>query len=416
MLTWSIETRQIKDLKDHPRNPRKLSKEDAEGLKESIQKFGIIDKPIITKEGLIIGGHQRKRILKEIGLKEVECWIPSRDLTDKEIDELNIRLNRNTGEWDWDKLANEWEVTDLLDWGFNLADFDMDAEQVESETEEDDEGIEPAKDEDAFTKLGDVYELFTSDSSVPHRICCGDSTIPETVASCLGGNEPVLVATDPPYNIAGECDVVAKDCSKSMKSLSESNWDKGFEVKQFLKTLDAFEECSIYIFTSHFLASDIWEWMRGWSSHYSWCVWSKPNPMPSLMKRHWTWNSELVCYATKGKHVFNFPEEGHALSTWQINKENPTESHPTQKPVSVMAHIIKHSSRKADAVYDPFLGSGTTLIACEQLGRVCYGIELSPAYVDVIIGRWMNHMRKHNKEFKIKHNGVEIQWGENAKT
>lgn len=110
--------------------------------------------------------------------------------------------------------------------------------------------------------------------------------------------------------------------------------------------------------------------------------------MPSLSKRHWTWNTELICYATRGKHIFNFPNEGHALSTWTINKLTEKYVHPTQKPIAVPATAISHSSNPGDIVLDGFGGSGSTLIACEQLGRTCYMMEIDPKYVQVIINRW----------------------------
>lgn len=135
-ITWHLETRKLSALTDHPRNPRKLDKNDALQLKESLEKFGVIDKPVITPQGMIIGGHQRKHILKKLSIKEVECWVPDRELTDKEVDELNIRLNRNIGEFDWDILANEFEITDLLDWGFKLDEFGAVGSALE-EVEED---------------------------------------------------------------------------------------------------------------------------------------------------------------------------------------------------------------------------------------------------------------------------------------
>lgn len=136
MINWHLETRLIKNLKDHPKNPRKLSKHDAEHLEKSIQRFGLIDKPIITQDGQIIGGHQRKRILKKLALTEVECWVPDRKLTDEEIDELNIRLNR-TGEWDFDILANEFEIGDLMDWGFQPESLGIDISYVNEKFEKD---------------------------------------------------------------------------------------------------------------------------------------------------------------------------------------------------------------------------------------------------------------------------------------
>jgi hypothetical protein len=117
-ITWKLESRSLKDLKDYSKNPRILTKDQETQLLESLNKYGLIDKPIINTDNTLIGGHQRKRVLKKLGYKQVECWIPSRTLEEKEIEELNIRLNKNTGDWDWDILANEWEFEDLLNWGF----------------------------------------------------------------------------------------------------------------------------------------------------------------------------------------------------------------------------------------------------------------------------------------------------------
>lgn len=122
-ITWSIQSKSLSDLKDHPKNPRQLSKHDAEHLKISLSKFGLADKPIINTDGTIIGGHQRKRILKELGYKQIDCLIPSRTLTQEEVDEFNIRLNKNSGEWDWDVLANEWDPEPLIQWGFTENDL-----------------------------------------------------------------------------------------------------------------------------------------------------------------------------------------------------------------------------------------------------------------------------------------------------
>ena len=119
-MQWTLETRKIKDLKDYEKNPRRLTKDQEAHLKKSIDRFGLIDKPIITRDGTLIGGHQRKNILKKLGLKEVECWVPDKDLDEKEIQELNIRLNKNSGEFSFYSLANNFDVPDLLEWGFDL--------------------------------------------------------------------------------------------------------------------------------------------------------------------------------------------------------------------------------------------------------------------------------------------------------
>ncbi len=167
-----------------------------------------------------------------------------------------------------------------------------------------------------------------------------------------------------------------------------SEWDKNFSFGPFAKTLDFVlaENSTIYICTSWHLAGAIWRWMSIRSSYSGYCVWNKTNPMPSLAKRHWTWASELICYATFGKHTFNFPDEGHAPNVWALTKHKETD-HPTEKPVEVPSHAIIHSSTAGDIVFDGFAGSGTTLVACQNLSRRGRAIEISPAYCAVILER-----------------------------
>jgi ParB-like chromosome segregation protein Spo0J len=120
MIEWRLEKRLIKDLIPHSKNPRYLNKDQAKQLKTSITKFGLIDVPIINNDNTIIGGHQRISILKDEGESEVNCWVPDSLLTEQEVDELNIRLNKNTGSWDFDILANDWDMRDLVEWGFSV--------------------------------------------------------------------------------------------------------------------------------------------------------------------------------------------------------------------------------------------------------------------------------------------------------
>lgn len=126
----------IAELKNHARNPRKLNKHDAEHLQRSLEKFGQCEPIIVNTDGLIIGGHQRVRTLKKMGEKEVDAYVPDVPLSDKDVDELNIRLNRNAGEWDFDILANGWDLVDLLDWGFTEDDLSIDAEVISAADDE----------------------------------------------------------------------------------------------------------------------------------------------------------------------------------------------------------------------------------------------------------------------------------------
>jgi DNA modification methylase len=181
---------------------------------------------------------------------------------------------------------------------------------------------------------------------------------------------------------------VAASVSQAHAELKQSEWDSGFKWASVSPSIEAVmaDDCTVYVCASWHTAPDIWSWMATRSSHHSYCVWHKQNPMPSLMKRHWTWASELICYATYGKHTFNFPAEGHASNVWTIIKQSDG-THPTQKPVAVPAQAISHSSNAGDIVADPFLGSGTTMLAAEQLNRKCCGMEISPAYCAVILQR-----------------------------
>ncbi len=124
-MKWKIEERLIKDLVPHSKNPRKLTKDQYKHLKNSINKFGLIDKPIINKDNTLIGGHQRIEVLKKEKIKTVECWVPEEQLDQKQVDELNVRLNKNLGEWDFDILANEWDLNDLIEWGFTAKELEI---------------------------------------------------------------------------------------------------------------------------------------------------------------------------------------------------------------------------------------------------------------------------------------------------
>jgi len=134
-IEWSLKTFKVKDLQEFARNPRRLTRAQFDQLRESISKFGLIDKPICTQEGLLIGGHARKKILEKLGIKEVACYVPNKELNEKEFEELNIRLNQNGGEFDFDILANDFDPLDLVNWGFDLKDLDIKLEEGNEQEE-----------------------------------------------------------------------------------------------------------------------------------------------------------------------------------------------------------------------------------------------------------------------------------------
>lgn len=404
MIEWKLQKFNLRDLKEFSKNPRILSEHQYKHLKQSIDKFGLIDKPIVTSGGMIIGGHQRKKILEMSGIKDIECYVPSRELTEKEIEELNIRLNKNSGEWDMDILANQWDVEDLQEWGFTDDELEFpDITNIDN-TEESNELLQPGKDEDAITIPGDRFQLGD------HILVCGDSTIPDTVSFCLGDEEPILMVTDPPYGVnydpnwrslAGK----GQKAAGKVQNDNEVNW----ALAWFL-----FPGSIVYVWHAGKFAADVQESLEEADFEIiSQIIWKKQNF--ALSRGDYHWQHEPCWYAVKKGHTHNWQGARDQATIWEIsnlnafgqNKEEERTAHSTQKPLECMAIPIRNNTAKCECVYDPFLGSGTTLIACERLDRKCFGIELSPAYCDIIIKRWIAYRRKHGKDAVVKRNNIE---------
>jgi len=417
----SSENYDIKEFTELQGDLKTLSDDSYNMLKESIIKFGFrfpIFYVELNNKKFILDGHGRSFTIKKM-IEDGYSFGKSNKLpavkidadTRKEAKEVLLALNSKYGEMTSSGLS-EFMASDGIDIKdiesfFKPIEFSLEEFKVDFEFKDDfvapeiDEAIEyPDRDntykEDDTTydfevvkpiiKTGDVIELGK------HRLMCGDSQDSLDVAILFKGNRADLLFTDPPYNYAEKNKLVGSDVSSAMQGLKDAKWDVGFNAEIFLNLIKEFlaENNTIYVCTSHHLAPEIWKWMESYCGFYSYCVYSKINPMPSLMKRHWTWDSELVCYGTKGKHVFNFPEDGHACSTWRLNKSQKNDLHPTQKPLSVPKHAIVHSSNPGQIVADMFGGSGSTLIACEQLDRMCYTMEKEPKYAQVIIQRYVD--------------------------
>ena len=378
-------------LTDNPANWRTHPAEQMKPLDSVLSAVGWAGACLFNEAtGRLIDGHARKKVAIERAEKEVPVlvgtWTPEQEkLILATLDPLAALATMD--EAALRKLLEEIETDDPA---LNEM-LERLAAGVEVQTDPPkagpDEDTAPPVPPDPVTKPLDVWILGK------HRVMCGDSTNPAHAARLMAGAVPDLMFADPPYNVGETMSggFYAGWPTPSMNGLAAVDWDKGFNMAAFLAVADVFRPVNgtAYVCTSRFLAPEIWAWMDAQkATHVSYVVWCKPNPMPSLAKRHPTWATELICYATWGKHTFNFPEEGHSLSWWEINKNNRNDYHVTQKPVAVPSRAIQLSSNPGDLVTDPFLGSGTTLIACEQMGRVCYGMELSPGNCDVIVKRW----------------------------
>lgn len=405
-MQWKLEKRNIFDLKPHPKNPRRLTKDQEAHIAKSLEKFGLVEKPIITADNQIIGGHQRLKVLKKQGVKEIECWVAVQPMTQHDVDELNIRLNKNTGEFDFDILANEWEIADLVEWGFSLEEFDIDASAADDGAD-DDETLEPAKDEDAVTKLGDCYELNN------HRLVCGDSTSAETVERVLGQARPILMVTDLPYGVEYDPSwrsAADKGCRAAGKVQNDGivDWSAAWKL---------FPGDAAYVWHAGRFASAVQQSLEFCDFEVlSQIIWEKQHF--ALSRGDYHWKHEPCWYVVRKGRPHNWQGARDQATLWEIANLNAfggtheegeeRTAHSTQKPMECMARPIRNNTTEGQEVYDPFLGSGTTLLAAEKLNRVCYGIELSPAYCDIIVDRWRNYMDKSGKEYCVKRNGEVI--------
>lgn len=374
-INWTLRTFRLDELTDYYKNPRSLSEKEFKQLKTSLDKFGMIDKPIVNLDSAntIIGGHQRKHVLEATGVKECECWLPDRELSEKEVEELNIRLNKNTGSWDFDTLANEFELDDLLDWGFDKGELDLDLWADDAP-----EDVEPQIDkaEELRVKWGvETGQLWQLGE---HRLVCGDCTDKAVVDKVMQGERAELTLTDPPYGIdvvpdSGEIGWSTKQAKVTQFS-KVINDDKLMDVSFLLDSAD-----KVAIFGGQYFAHYLPKAGR-------WLVWDKDftdaeRDFVPFSECELVWSNVTGVAVKKYKcRSMGYSREG----------ESGSRMHPNQKPLKVIQGIIGDFSKENSSIYDPFLGSGTTLIACERLGRKCRAVEISPAYCAVAIQRWVD--------------------------
>jgi len=378
-INWTLKQFRLDELTDYYKNPRSLSEKEFKQLKTSLDKFGMIDKPIVNADSLhtIIGGHQRKHVLEAGGAKEVECWIPDRELSDKEVEELNIRLNKNTGSWDFDVLANEFELDDLLEWGFDKHELDLDLWASDAP-----EDVEPQIDkaEELRVKWGvETGQLWQLGE---HRLICGDCTDKAVVERVMQGEQVSLIVTDPPYGV--NYDGGANNETKREKltgDLDAELYDK------FLQVAPINNECALYMWHAGRRANEVYEAaIKNGFEIRSQIIWHKLKAHYGAWMAQYKQKHEPCIYCVKGAPTFCGAT--NEVTVWEYEQPSRNEFHPTQKPIELMERAI--GNHPYLIVYEPFSGSGTTLIACARLGRKCRAVEISPAYVAVAIQRWVD--------------------------
>jgi DNA modification methylase len=359
---------QIETIKLDPSNPRSITKEKFEELKQSIKDFPEMEvvKPLVIADDFVIGGNMRLLAYKDLGYREVHV-IDVTAWSQAKRDEFMIKDNTHFGSWDYDALANEWDNLPLNEWGLDV--WEPEVEEIKGLTDEDDV---PEAPQEPITKLGDVWILGE------HRVMCGDSTSKEAVEILMDGEKADMVFTDPPYGIEYKSNWKNKDREK-FKTLKNDNL-----ILDFRHILDSFcdEFCPIYIWTSH-QVFQIWKEMFS-DIYKSTIIWYKKFGGMGDLKAEYGHNYEMCLYLTKNRIEF---VSDRPKAVWEIGGDSPSKyQHPTQKPVELAETAFSH--HKKGSVLDLFLGSGSTLIAAEKTNRKCYGMELDPKYCDVIVKRW----------------------------
>ena len=361
-----IEKIEINKLKPATYNPRQISTKQYKDLKSSVEKFGLVDPIITNKDFTIIGGHQRYKICKELKHKEIDCVVL--DLSKEEERELNIRLNKNTGDFDMDILANEFDIDELVDWGFKHIDLDINIDKITEGNTEDDH-IPEVK--ESRVKLGDVWELGK------HRLMCGDSTKESDVNKLMNGEKADMVFTDPPYGI----DFTGQLLSNTTKDGKKIHNHKGANTKYKKIKNDELQETDLLDFCDRFIKQLInckpTAWYICFSqteidillssmrlNNLSWknvIVWLKnqANLSPNDYKHRY----EPIVYGQSGSSFYG--ERYKQEDVWEFQRTLKNDLHPTMKPIPLIENAIKNSSKKNEIVLDIFLGSGSTLIACE---------------------------------------------------
>lgn len=385
----NIQKIKIESLKPAEYNPRKdLKPEDEEyqKIKKSITEFGYVAPVIVNSNMTVIGGHQRLKVLKELGYTEVECVVV--DLDPKKEKALNIALNKISGDWDNDKLEEllaELKQTDIdMDiTGFSFDEVDEILKDITG-SKEDDFDLDQALDEieEPISKRGDVWILGKN------RLMCGDSTQKEDVMHLMNSQEADMLLTDPPYNVDYE--------GKTSEALKIEN-DNMSETEFYNFLLDSFKNMfdsikyggSAYVFHADTEGLNFRNAFKSCGFKLAQClVWVKNTFV--MGRQDYQWRHEPILYGWKPGAGHYFVDNRKQSTVLEFDKPSRNAEHPTMKPVDLLVYLIKNSSKENDLILDLFGGSGSTLIAAEQTQRRCYTMELDPKYCDVIIKRWEN--------------------------
>ncbi len=389
----------------NPRKKLKAGDKEYEKIKNSILEFGYVEPIIVNYDMTVIGGHQRLTVLKDLGYKEVQCVVVHIE-DEHKVKALNIALNKITGAWNEQLLADLLVDLQSVDFNTDLTGFEApEIEQLFSKVhnqdiKEDDFDVEEELKNPPISRKGDIWLLGR------HRVICGDSILPETYTKLMEGRKANLVLTDPPYNVNVE-ETAGKIQNDNMP---DEDFYK-FLFAAFVNMEQNMEhDASIYVFHADSKGLIFRQAFHDAGFYLSGCCIWKKNALV-LGRSPYQWQHEPCLFGWKvgGKHQWY--SDRKQTTIWEYDRPKSSKEHPTMKPVALMAYPIKNSCMSNCIVLDPFLGSGSTLIACEETDRICYGIELDEKFADVIVNRYIEKVGSSDGVFLLRDN-VKIPYSE----
>ena len=398
----------VSELIPYVRNARTHSEAQVAQIAASIREFGFLSPILVAEDNTILAGHGRLAAAQKLGLKKVPC-VKENHLTETQKRAYIIadnKLSLNAG-WDNELLAVELSELEGADFNLDLLGFD-EAElssifDADKDVSDDDFDVEKELEEPCFSKTGDIWTLGK------HRVICGDSTDSSTFEKLLGETKVNLVCTDAPYFVNLE--------NASGKIKNDDLSDKeGYEflMKVFTNFKNSMAaDASIYEFYATMKARVFYDAFEDAGFKVAaGLIWKKPRA--PLMRTDWKFNMEPIIYGWRkdGKHKWYGDQKQTAVFEFDGIKNSKEEGcgHPSSKPVPLIAYLIKQSTQTNSVVLDGFLGSASTLIACEQIGRVCFGVELEPKFIDVAVKRYMKFHEDKTKDVLLIRDGKQYSF------
>lgn len=403
-----IPVAKLNPAKYNPRKDLKPGDPEYEKLKKSIETFGYVEPVIWNKRtGNIVGGHQRLKILLEQGAAEVDCVVVDMDETQEKA--LNVALNKVSGDWDLPKLADL--INELDEAMFNIDLTGFDAAEIEDlfskvhdkDVQDDDFDADKALEEieNPISRPGDIWLLGK------HRLICGDSTDPAVIATLMDGKKANLCVTDPPYNVNY---TAGSENERTIKNdhMEDENFYK-FLLAAFKNIFNALDDgAAVYVFHADTEGLNFRKAFKEVGFHLAnVCIWAKQSLV--LGRSDYQWQHEPILYGWKPTGRHRWYADRKQTTIWNFDRPTKSELHPTMKPVPLVAYPIQNSSMTNCIVLEPFAGSGSTVIACEQTGRTCYAIELDEKYCDIVVKRYIEYVGFDEEVFLIR-NGEKIPY------